>query len=162
MTGRHITTPDLEAAPQEPDPMYPAYVLILVLGLRRGEVLGLGVAPRHRPQPLRATTTPSQPPRYVSLLSMIRLIQNLTAACRPHLSRTMRIACVVGTVLFAINQLNVVLAGHATSGTWLKVALTYLTPFVVANYGVLMGSRGNDPLPRSESDNVSNPSARIG
>ncbi len=32
----------LESARRDGDPMYPAYVLVLVLGLRRGEVLGLG------------------------------------------------------------------------------------------------------------------------
>jgi hypothetical protein len=35
----------------------------------------------------------------------------------------------------------VVLAGKATWGTWLKAALTYLVPFLVANYGLLVGSR---------------------
>jgi hypothetical protein len=49
----------------------------------------------------------------------------------------------VGTILFAINQLDVVLAGRATWVTWLKAALTYLVPFFVANYGVLVASRVN-------------------
>jgi hypothetical protein len=35
----------------------------------------------------------------------------------------------------------VVLAGKATWVTWLKAALTYLVPFLVANYGLLVGSR---------------------
>jgi hypothetical protein len=43
-------------------------------------------------------------------------------ACRviaypPHLSPTVLTAFVVGTILFAINQLDVVLAGQATTGT---------------------------------------------
>jgi hypothetical protein len=42
--------------------------------------------------------------------------------------------------LFFINQLDVFLAGRATSLTWLKVALTYLVPFCVSNYGVLMAT----------------------
>jgi len=46
-----------------------------------------------------------------------------------------------GTVLFAINQLDVLLAGRATGLTWLKVALTYLVPFLVSNYGVLSATR---------------------
>jgi hypothetical protein len=60
---------------------------------------------------------------------------------RPHLRKTLWIAVVVGTVLFAINQLDVVLRGAATSVVWLKVALTYLVPFCVSNTGVLIASR---------------------
>jgi hypothetical protein len=51
------------------------------------------------------------------------------------------VALIVGTVLFFINQFDVVLAGHATTLTWLKVALTYVVPFCVSNYGVLVASR---------------------
>lgn len=57
---------------------------------------------------------------------------------RPHLAQTVPIALIVGVVLFAINQLDVVLAGHATLTTWVKVAVTFLVPFVVANVGVLV------------------------
>jgi hypothetical protein len=60
---------------------------------------------------------------------------------RPHLRRTAGIALVVGTILFAINQLDVVLAGRATAGVWVKVALTYLVPFCVSNWGVLVATR---------------------
>jgi hypothetical protein len=57
------------------------------------------------------------------------------------LRKTIGIAVLVGTVLFAINQLDVVLRGAATSVVWLKVALTYLVPFCVSNTGVLIASR---------------------
>jgi hypothetical protein len=60
---------------------------------------------------------------------------------RPHLTRTVTVALVVGTMLFAINQLDVVMAGEATARTWIKVATTYLVPFFVANYGVLTATR---------------------
>ena len=60
---------------------------------------------------------------------------------RHHLNRTITVAVVVGTVLFAINQLDVVLAGDATTSTWVKSATTYLVPFCVANYGVLTATR---------------------
>lgn len=72
---------------------------------------------------------------------MIRCFQRVTVICRPHLGKTIRAAMVIGTVLFAINHLDVVLAGKATWVTWLKSALTYLVPFCVANYGLLIGSR---------------------
>jgi glycine cleavage system aminomethyltransferase T len=59
----------------------------------------------------------------------------------PHLRRTIAIALVVGTVLFAINQLDVVLRGDATKVVWIKSAITYLVPFGVSNFGVLVASR---------------------
>ncbi|HZV51565.1 MAG TPA: nitrate/nitrite transporter NrtS [Candidatus Dormibacteraeota bacterium] len=57
------------------------------------------------------------------------------------LRRTAGAAIVVGSLLFLINQLDVVLAGHATVLTWVKVGLTYLVPFCVSNYGLLVASR---------------------
>jgi hypothetical protein len=58
-----------------------------------------------------------------------------------HLRRTLRIALIVGTILFVINQLDVVLSGHATTVVWIKVGVTFLVPFVVSNVGVLIGAR---------------------
>lgn len=60
---------------------------------------------------------------------------------RAHLTRTLLVSLVVGTVLFTINQLDVVLAGEATTATWVKSAMTYLVPFCVANYGILTATR---------------------
>ena len=59
----------------------------------------------------------------------------------PHLRKTVTIALVVGTVLFVINQLDVVLRGDATAVVWVKSAITYLVPFCVSNAGVLVASR---------------------
>ncbi len=59
----------------------------------------------------------------------------------PYLRKTVRIALVVGTILFAINQLDVVLRGHATSLVWFKAGLTYVVPFCVSNFGVLISAR---------------------
>lgn len=58
-----------------------------------------------------------------------------------HLRRTIKIALVVGTILFLINQADVVLRGDATTTTWLKVGLSYCVPFVVSNLGLLAGKR---------------------
>lgn len=93
---------------------------------------------------------------------MIHLKRKVFAVCRPHLGRTIRAACVIGTVLFTINQLDVVLAGRATTATWLKAALTYVVPFLVANYGILVSSSGNDPLPQQGSDDEHRSAAGIG
>ena len=66
---------------------------------------------------------------------------------RPHLRKTVRIALVVGTVLFCINQLDVVVRGDADTVTWVKAATTYLVPFVVSNLGVLVATRRPPPGP---------------
>ena len=58
---------------------------------------------------------------------------------RPH--REDRIALIVGTVLFCINQLDVVWSGRAGALVWAKIALTYCVPFVVSNVGLLIGTR---------------------
>ena len=58
-----------------------------------------------------------------------------------HLRRTAAIALVVGTVLFCINQLDVVLRGEADAVVWIKVAVTFLVPFCVSSAGVLIGTR---------------------
>jgi hypothetical protein len=60
---------------------------------------------------------------------------------RRYLKRTVTIALCVGTVFFAINQLAAVLADHATLLTWLKVAITYLTPFCMSNFGIITATR---------------------
>lgn len=61
-------------------------------------------------------------------------------AYRPHLRRTLLTALVVGTILFCINQLDVVLRGHATPVVWLKGGLTYCVPFTVSNIGILIAT----------------------
>lgn len=59
---------------------------------------------------------------------------------RPHLLKTIRVALLVGTIIFAINQLDVVLRHKATFATYLKCAVTYLVPFCVSNYGILVAT----------------------
>jgi hypothetical protein len=56
-----------------------------------------------------------------------------------HLRRTLRIALVVGCVLTAINQLDVLLSGHAGTATFVKCGLNFVVPFVVSNLGLLSG-----------------------
>ena len=57
-----------------------------------------------------------------------------------NLKRTVATALIVGTILFAINQLNVVLDGDATPLVWIKTGVTYMVPFVVANVGILIAT----------------------
>lgn len=54
-----------------------------------------------------------------------------------HLRRTGAIALVVGSWLTLFNQGDAILAGDAGAGLWVKVTLNYLTPFVVANLGLV-------------------------
>jgi hypothetical protein len=55
--------------------------------------------------------------------------------------RAIRIALVVGTLLFAINQLDVVLRGDLTPLVAAKIALTFLVPFSVSTYSALQINR---------------------
>lgn len=57
-----------------------------------------------------------------------------------HLRKTMTISLIVGIVLFSINQLDVVVSGHATALVWFKTGLTFVVPFCVANYGILVAT----------------------
>jgi hypothetical protein len=59
----------------------------------------------------------------------------------PVRDRALRVALVVGTVLFAINQLDVVLRGEVTVLLAAKTALTYLVPYGVATYSAVGASR---------------------
>jgi hypothetical protein len=55
--------------------------------------------------------------------------------------RAVGVALVVGTILFAINQLDAVLRGELTFVLAAKVALTYLVPYCVSTYSAVEGSR---------------------
>jgi len=59
----------------------------------------------------------------------------------PYLKRTIRIALIVGLILFTINHLDEVITGRATVVTWLKGTITLFVPFIVANLGLLVASR---------------------
>lgn len=60
---------------------------------------------------------------------------------RTHLRRTVRIAAVVGVVLTAINEGDVLVAGKASTATGVKIALNFVVPFIVSNLGLLAGRR---------------------
>ncbi len=59
----------------------------------------------------------------------------------PFLRKTIRTALVVGSVLFAINHLDEVLLGTATTATYVKGLATCLVPLCVTNWGLLVGTR---------------------
>ena len=51
------------------------------------------------------------------------------------------VALIVGTTLFAINQLDVVLSGQLTALVAAKIALTYAVPYSVSTYSALEVNR---------------------
>lgn len=51
------------------------------------------------------------------------------------------IAVVVGTILSAVNQGHILLAGTADTGTWIRVVINYVVPFTVASIGFLSARR---------------------
>ncbi len=55
--------------------------------------------------------------------------------------RAAQVALVVGTILFAINQLDVVLAGDLTPFVAAKIGLTFLVPYSVSTYSALAVNR---------------------
>ena len=60
-----------------------------------------------------------------------------TCLKREHLYRTGIITLVVGTWLTLFNHADVLVSGAVDGWLLLKVFLNYLTPFVVANLGLL-------------------------
>lgn len=55
--------------------------------------------------------------------------------------RALRVALVVGVVLFLINQLDVVLRGGATPLVVAKIVLTFAVPYAVSTYSALEVNR---------------------
>lgn len=55
--------------------------------------------------------------------------------------RALRVALVVGVVLFAINQLDVVLRGELSAVVAAKILLTFAVPYAVSTYSALQVNR---------------------
>ena len=62
----------------------------------------------------------------------------------PYARRSLIVAAVVGTLLNAINQGDAFVSGGKVS--WLKVALTYCVPFLVATYGAWSALRSLEAM----------------
>jgi hypothetical protein len=62
---------------------------------------------------------------------------------RPTLRRTLTIAGIVGCVLTLINEGDVLIGGHATAGTAVKIVLNFCVPFIVSNLGVIAATRAS-------------------
>jgi len=55
--------------------------------------------------------------------------------------RALRVAAIVGIILFAINQLDVVLRGELTPVVVAKILLTFAVPYSVSTYSALQINR---------------------
>lgn len=60
---------------------------------------------------------------------------------RPLASRSLVIALIVGTILTAINQGNLIVQGDFPVALAWKVPLTYAVPYCVATTGAILNSR---------------------
>ena len=60
---------------------------------------------------------------------------------RTIMIRSLKIALVVGTILFVLNQGDILLGGEFPSALKWKIPLTYVTPFVVSLWGALAGAK---------------------
>ena len=60
----------------------------------------------------------------------------------PTLGRSLAAAAIVGSILIAINQGDVLLSGDGLGAMVWKVPLTYATPFAVSLWGMLTNARG--------------------
>jgi hypothetical protein len=82
-------------------------------------------------------SNPGRPaPTWSRVLEILRVCLDFR-----NLRRCIAAAAIVGTILFFINQADVVFGGRATTQTWIKIGLSYLVPFFVANYGIVLASR---------------------
>jgi hypothetical protein len=74
---------------------------------------------------------------------LVMELRKALKTCREpsNLKRTLTIAAVVGCILSIINEGDVIVHGHATGATAVKICLNFVVPFVVSNLGVLAGTR---------------------
>ena len=90
--------------------------------------------------PTNSAPTTSAPTTSAPTWCTLRELVTVVLAPR-HLKRTLSVAVVVGTAFFTMNQLGVILDGRATAVVWVKAVLTYLTPLLVSNFGLLSATR---------------------
>lgn len=54
---------------------------------------------------------------------------------RPTMSTAIRVALIIGTLLFCINHGNAALQGEMTRSRWISALLTYVVPYCVSVHG---------------------------
>lgn len=82
------------------------------------------------------TATRSETPSWTTARQAIGLF------CRGATLRTAApVAIIVGTVLSLVNQLHVIIDGDVTWATWIRIAINYTVPYIVASIGFLSACR---------------------
>lgn len=51
------------------------------------------------------------------------------------------VAAVVGTVISVVNQAEVIISGHPTGMTWVRIVVNYIVPYIVASVAYLSACR---------------------
>lgn len=75
------------------------------------------------------------------------MIEWLTLAFRRDIVlRGLKVAAIVGTILVAINQGDLILGGQLGATAAWKIPLTYLVPYCVATYGGVSAIRAGERL----------------
>jgi hypothetical protein len=110
------------------------------------EIIEVLIGPGASTSAIPSTVSSRRCPSWTKWHEAFRVI-----AYPPYLKRTVRIALIFGSLLFAINHLDEVVLGHATGSVWIKGTLTFLVPFCVSNLGVLVASRRREERARQEA-----------
>lgn len=58
-----------------------------------------------------------------------------TVTQKPCRTTAIRVALIVGTILFTINHGSAVVAHEMSYGRWVSALLTYMVPFIVSIHG---------------------------
>ncbi len=70
--------------------------------------------------------------------------QALQVATYPgHLRKSITIMLLIGSVFVGVNQVPMFLSGHADGIVFAKAIMTYLTPFCVSTYSILVATRAS-------------------
>jgi len=64
--------------------------------------------------------------------------------------RGLKIGAIIGTILVAINQGDLILTGQLDASAAWKILLTYLVPYCVATYGSVSAIRAHDKSQSNE------------
>ena len=70
------------------------------------------------------------------------------AARRDIVTRALKVGALVGTILVAINQGDVLLQGHITAEVAAKILLTYCVPYSVSTYASVEAVRAMTHTPK--------------
>lgn len=96
------------------------------------------------------TAAGQMPMKFSSLYDVGRVFK--PCAQPRHLRRTLTIALIVGSWLTLFNQGEVLASGQLNSELLLKVFLNYLTPFVVANFGLISAEKTDETTERARPE----------